>query len=53
MSHLHAIAHDIFTVTIVIAVIGLWGYVKYRQLRSYTDQKNEKADVQTLFSGKK
>ena len=53
MNQLHTIGHDIVRVTIAVAVLGLFGYGKYRQLRSYSDQKNEKSDVQTLFSGKK
>lgn len=36
----------------LLAVIGMV-YLKYRRAKWYADKKDQKADVQTLFSGKK
>ena len=40
-------------VIIAIAAVGSLIYLKYQQARSYSDRKDEKADIQTLFDGKK
>ncbi len=39
-------------VVIAIVAVGLMIYLKYRQARSHSDRKDEKADIQTLFDGK-
>jgi hypothetical protein len=44
---------DVGRVVLTIAGLGLVIYLQYRRARSYSDRKDEKADIQTLFEGKK
>ncbi len=37
----------------LLALFALAGWVRYRQAQLYEEKKNRKADVQTLFGGKK
>jgi nitrogen fixation-related uncharacterized protein len=53
MHNLLEILRQVIGVAIAIAAVGLMIYLKYRQARSYSDRKDEKADIQTLFDGKK
>ena len=47
------VAVEVLKVALAIAGIGLVVYLKYRNVRWLTDNRKQKADVQTLFDGKK
>jgi hypothetical protein len=40
-------------VGIATLVIALWAYLKYSQAKRHSDQREERADIRTLFSGRK
>jgi hypothetical protein len=37
---------------LVTVIIGLVVYIKYRRAKQFVDQRDYKADVETLFGGK-
>jgi NADH:ubiquinone oxidoreductase subunit K len=53
MHSLRAFLHVALAVVEIAVFVGLVVYLKYRSLRTYSDSKVEKADIETLFGGKK
>ena len=53
MDSFRAFLHVALTVVGGAVFAGLVVYLKYRSLRSYSDSRVEKADIETLFGGKR
>jgi hypothetical protein len=53
MHSLRAFSHVALTVLEGAVFVGIIVYLRYRNLRSYSDSRVEKADIETLFGGKK
>jgi len=52
MTRMRTIAHILEGVAILFAIPAMI-YLQYRRAKWYSDQKDEKANIQTLFSGEK
>ena len=56
MPSIHGVGHALLVVlkvALAAAVVALFGYGRYLKARKASDDRDRKADVQTLFGGKR
>jgi hypothetical protein len=53
MSRLHTIVREVAQIVMGIGVVGFWAWSVYRRQRRIVEDRDHKAGIQTLFSGRK
>jgi hypothetical protein len=53
MSSLHSIVREVSQIMMAIGVLGYSFYLMRHNIRRASDQREQKANIQTLFDGKK